>query len=410
MQKQSLKIGSALLLAGLAVNFSAPAAHAQFGKISEQEEIEAGRQSAAQAIKEYGRPLSSNDPRQQRVARIGAMFAAQSTRRNIPYSYTVLQNDKVLNAFAAPGGPIFVTTKLISTAANDAELAYVLGHETGHIERKHIVNAVAKQQKTGLVVGVLGAILGRGKTGNIVGGLANAFAQIRLRGHSREQENDSDDYGVRAMARLGFDPRAAVSMLGKLGGGESGGLAKYLATHPSPESRQQLVTNLIQSQNLLNVAQNAGGPHLNMSGNGAAIYGQTNFPSYPDGAASNGAFEGEIRLDAPLRVVSGNGSQTILAPVASLARYAGGRAVAESRSSVLVSRSGSSLRLALDSDVAVLNGRRVRLSTPARLIDGRFYAPLGTVAAGLGGQASYDNARGAVHVEFDGRGGFISLR
>ena len=57
------------------------------------------------------------------------MFARQAKRRNIPYSYTVLQNDKVLNAFAAPGGPIFVTTKLLSTAANDAELAYVLGHE-----------------------------------------------------------------------------------------------------------------------------------------------------------------------------------------------------------------------------------------------------------------------------------------
>ncbi|MBW3634833.1 MAG: M48 family metalloprotease [Armatimonadetes bacterium] len=410
MQTQSLKFGSALLLAGLVANVSAPAAHAQFGKISEQQEIEAGRQSAAQAIKEYGRPLSPNDPRQQRVARIGAMFAAQSTRRNIPYSYTVLQNDKVLNAFAAPGGPIFVTTKLISTAANDAELAYVLGHETGHIERKHIVNAVAKQQKLGLGVGILGAILGRGKAGNIIGGLANAAAQVRLRGFSRDQENDSDDYGVRAMARLGFDPRAAVSMLGKLGGGDTGGLARYLATHPSPDSRQQRVTSLIQSQNLLNVAQNAGGPQLNMSGNSAAIYGQTNFPSYPDGAASNGGFEGEIRLDAPLRVVNSAEGQTILAPVASLARYAGGRAVAESRTSVLVSRGGSSLRLELDSDVAVLNGRRVRLSTPARIIDGRFYAPLGTVTAGLGGQASYDNARGAVRVEFDGRGGFISLR
>jgi hypothetical protein len=263
-------------------------------------------------------------------------------------------------------------------------------------------------------VGILGAILGRGQAGNIIGGLANAAAGIRLRGHSREQENDSDDYGVRAMARLGFDPRAAVSMLGKLGGDSGGGLAKYLATHPSPQSRQQRVTTLIQSQNLLGVAQNAGGPQLNMSG-GGNIYGQTNYgsgngASYPDDPNSGGYAGGEIRLDAPLRVVNGGGSQTILAPVASLARYAGGRVVAESRSSVLVSRGGSSLRLELDSDEAILNGRRVRLSTPARLIEGRFYAPLGTVAAGLGGEASFDNERGAVRVEFDGRGGYISLR
>jgi predicted helicase len=83
----------------------------------------------------------------QRVRAIGQQFANLSTRKNIPYSYTVLQNNEVLNAFAAPGGPIFVTTKLVETAANDAELAYVIGHETAHIERKHIVNAVEKQQR-----------------------------------------------------------------------------------------------------------------------------------------------------------------------------------------------------------------------------------------------------------------------
>ncbi|RYG60328.1 hypothetical protein EON80_24830, partial [bacterium] len=169
MSKPYITIGGALLLAGFIAGATAPSAQAQFKKISEQEEIEAGRQSAAQAVKEYGAALPASDPRAQRVKRLGALFAAQTTRKNIPFSYTVLQNDKVLNAFAAPGGPIFVTTKLISTAANDAELAYVLGHETGHIERKHIVNAVAKQQKVGLAAGILGTILGRGKSGDILG-------------------------------------------------------------------------------------------------------------------------------------------------------------------------------------------------------------------------------------------------
>jgi predicted Zn-dependent protease len=105
-------------LLGLAVGATLPLAQpAQAGilGLSEQEEIRAGQQVAAQAQKEYGRALPTNHPTQRRVRAIGMQFARLSSRKNIPYSYTVLQNDKVLNAFAAPGGPIFVTTKLVST-------------------------------------------------------------------------------------------------------------------------------------------------------------------------------------------------------------------------------------------------------------------------------------------------------
>ncbi|HEX8463123.1 MAG TPA: M48 family metalloprotease [Abditibacterium sp.] len=413
MKHQNLKISGALLLAGLAGAFQAPSAQAQFSKISEQEEIQAGRQAAAQAIKEYGQPLSQNDPRQRRVARLGQMFAAQSRRRNIPFSYTVLQNDKVLNAFAAPGGPIFVTTKLVSTAANDAELAYVLGHETGHIENKHIVNSVQKQQKVGLFAGIAGAILGRGRNAqaaNVVGSLAVGALTSK---YSRADEDDADNYGVRVMSRLGFDPRAAVSMLGKLGGGNTSGLAKFLASHPSPKSRQAKVTQLIQKENLLGAAQNAGGARLSLAGNDDSVYRPVsdsgdyaptyNTPNYNTGAAST------IRLEAPLRVVNSGNARVVLAPVAALASYAGGTARVEGQNSVVISRGGDYLRVQLGSDVATLNGRQVRLSAAPRVIGGRFYAPLGSVAAGLGGSASYDSAQNAVRVDFEGRSGILPL-
>ncbi|HEX9996806.1 MAG TPA: M48 family metalloprotease [Abditibacterium sp.] len=405
MQKSNITLGGALLLAGFVATATTPVAHAQFGKISEAEEIQAGRQSAAQAIKEYGPPLPASDPRAQRVARIGAMFAAQSTRRNIPYSYTVLRNDTVLNAFAAPGGPIFVTTKLVATASNDAELAYVLGHETAHIERKHIVNQVAKQQKVGLGVGILGAILGRGRNNqaaSVVGGLVVAGLSSK---YSRADEDDSDSYGVRAMARLGFDPRAAVSMLGKLGGGNTSGLSKFLASHPSPKSRQSKVNELIREENLLQVAQRAGGARLSLSGNDTNIYRPTT--AYPNSGSTSS--DGNASLDAPLRVVNSGQYRVILAPVASLARSVGGVTRVENDDIVFVGRGNNSLRMRLGGSDAILNGRQVRLSASPRLIDNRFYAPLGTVVAGLGGTATYDGARGAVRVDFDGRSGYLDL-
>jgi Zn-dependent protease with chaperone function len=255
-----------------------PAQAGLFG-LSEQDEIRAGQQVAAQAQKEYGRALPASHPMQRRVRAIGMQFARLSSRKNIPYSYTVLQNDKVLNAFAAPGGPIFVTTKLVNTTKNDAELAYVLGHETAHIDRRHIVEQVEKQQKAGLLAGIAGAILGRGSGGNAIGAIANVGWAVVSSGYSRKDENEADAVGARFMSQLGYDPRAAVTMLAKLDtGSRGGGLDKYLSTHPAPKSRQAAVSQQITKENLLDVARRAGGPRLTMEG---STFSPT---SYSDGA------------------------------------------------------------------------------------------------------------------------------
>jgi len=387
-------------------------AHAQFGGISEQEEIRAGQAARQQAIKQYGQPLSSSDPRQQRVTRLGRLFAMNAKRKNIPYSYTVLRNDKVLNAFAAPGGPIFVTTKLVSTAANDAELAYVLGHETGHIENKHIVNAVKKQQQIGLAAGVLGAIIGRGGGNDWTGALLNTGVALWDRGYSRDNERDSDTFGVRAMARLGFDPKAAVSMLGKLGGNTSG-LSKYLSSHPSPDSRQRLVNDLIQKENLVQVAAKSGGPFLNYGTRRAdGSFEEDNYYGTPVSNPNQGYDDGQYRSsqynDIPLTIQSYSGYRVIMAPVAPVANFAGGRVESDGRV-VTLSRNESYIRLNVNSSSAVMNGRSITMSSPTQVIDGRLYAPIGTIAQGLGGEATYDSTRNAVLLRFDGRSRYISL-
>ncbi|MDQ3814634.1 MAG: M48 family metalloprotease [Armatimonadota bacterium] len=415
-----------LLTAWLAALWPVAPAQAGLFSISEQEEIQAGQEVAAQAEKEYGGAAPYNDPMSVRVRAIGAQFARLSTRKNIPYTYKVLNSTTVLNAFAAPGGPIYVTRKLMETTSNDAELAYVLGHETGHIERKHIVKSVAKQQKVGLVAGILGAIIGRGKSGNVIGTIANVGLTVWSRGYGRDQENESDTVGVRWMSQLGYDPRAAISMLGKLGSGGGGFLDKYLSTHPAPKDRQARVEQLINSENLMDVARRSGGPRLSANINYGAYGGYgtnpTSYGDYPSndnstyrtpsygnqGQPANSGSQ-EINLSAPLVLVDKGETKVITAPAGPFARWAGAT-VRNTGHSTILRRGGNTIELQSNSTVAYINGRSVRMSAAAHLYQGILYAPIGTLANGVGGEATYDSTNNLVWVRLDnGQRGYMRL-
>lgn len=385
-------------------------AHAGLFSISEKDEIKAGEQVRQQAYKEYGKPLPASHPMSQRVKALGAKFARLSARKNIPYSYTVIQNDKLLNAFAAPGGPIFVTTKLVKTTTNDAELAYVLGHETAHIDRKHIVKAVEKQQKVGLGVGILGTILGGKGGGDLVQVFGNVAFTVWTRGYSRDQETEADTVGARWMSQLGFDPRAAVSMLGRLGGTGGGGVDKYLSSHPAPKDRQAKVTKLIQDEKLLDVAKRNGGPRLaaadlpeysysNVSSNG-------NNGTYPDDDIISGE-DGDgtlMALNAPLIMVQRGTYNVIMAPVGAFARWAGANVdVDEDNDNVTTVEHGRNfIRLRRNSTAAVVNGKNVTLSAPANVYNELLYAPLGSLAEGIGGKASLSDDNQTIILTRDG--------
>ena len=435
-----------------------PAQAALFG-LSEQDEVQAGREVAAQAEKEYGGALPYNDPMSVRVRTIGQQFANLSARKNIPYTYKVLASDKVLNAFAAPGGPIYVTRKLVTTTANDAELAYVLGHETAHIDRKHIVESVEKQQKAGILVGVLGAILGKGKRGNIVGTLGGVAFNVWQSGYGRDQEKESDVVGVRWMSQLGYDPQAAISMLGKLdGGGGSGFLDKYLASHPQPKDRQTIVASLIRTEKLTDVSRRTGGPKLWMagannwgtgynnsaynpaynpntptyypnSGTGTTTYpGDTTYPgNTPNGTVYPGQSEpnynpnydpnynpnygsgADLDFGAPLVYADRNNSRVYLAPVLEAARWAGATAQANGRVTFLT-RANNKLELRENSTTAYINDRPVTLSVAVQRHNGTLYAPLGTLMQGIGGRAAYDANTRTINVSVGNRSGSIRVQ
>lgn len=427
----NIRIKKSFLALGLGAAVLGGAARPSQAKllgISEQDEIQAGKQVAEQAKKEYGGAMPYNHPYSIRVRAIGARFAALSTRKSIPYSYTVLNDTKVLNAFAAPGGPVFVTRKLVETTSNDAELAYVLGHETGHIERKHVVKSVEKQQKAGILVGVLGAILG-GKNGNTIGGIASVGYTVISRGYSRDDENEADAVGVRWMSQLGFDPRASVTMLGKLGDGSGGGLDKYLATHPDPKVRQQRMRDLIQSENLIQVATRAGGPKLS-AGYDTGKYANPDYTTtdgniYPhdttpprDGdntyyppATSDGTdsrypgsdSNGRLDWGAPLRVYDlGNGTGTVTAPVGGFARWAGAR-VTSSDGVTTITRGNNRMKLTTGSRTVVLNGETLTMSAPTQGYNGALYAPLGYLAAAVNAKVTMDADGNTVRLQLDGR-------
>jgi len=389
------------------VALSTTAIHPARAAVSEQQEIEMGQQVSAQAQKEYGRALPYNNPISRRVRMIGMQIAALSDRKNIPYSYTVLQNDKVLNAFSAPGGPVFVTTKLVSTTSNDAELAYVIGHETGHIDRRHVIKQLQKQQQLGIFGAIAGAVFGR--AGQIGGSLFGTLQSLKF---SRADENQADAVGVRFMSQLGYDPRAAVTMLGKLG---AGGGPDFLSDHPATNARIQSVRDLIQRENLLAVAQRAGGPrlssNLNFGSSGSdngSDNGDNGYDS-SDNSAQGGQAQGDqIDLGSPLRYVvqSGTNQRVVMAPVAGFANWAGAT-VSTSGNVTRLRRGSNSLVLHRGSRIAELNGASVQLPAPVSALNGELYSSLGILTRAVGASANIGSD--SVQIRLNNRSGYLPL-
>ena len=186
--------------------------------ISEQQEAQLGREEHPKILEEFGGEYKGKPELTTYVNSVGQFIAATSERKDVTYTFTVLNTPDV-NAFAVPGGYIYTTRGLLALANSEAELASVLGHEAGHINARHTAERAGQAQQTQLgVLGatLLGAVLG-GETGaNLAGGLASQYGQVRLAGYSQEQEFEADSLGVRYMKRATYDPQASASFLSEL--------------------------------------------------------------------------------------------------------------------------------------------------------------------------------------------------
>ena len=211
--------------------------------VSEAQEIAMGKQADQEVVAAYG--LYPDDRVQAYVAQVGGRLAAASERPSLPWTFRVV-DDPAVNAFALPGGYIYVTRGIMTHLRSEAELVAVLGHEIGHVTGRHSASQMSKQQLAmgGLIVGMaVKPELQR------FGGLAQQGLGLLFLKFGRDDENEADELGLRYMARQAYDPREMLEVFSVLDGvtrAEGGGarMPDWLSTHPSPGNR----TTRIQDQ------------------------------------------------------------------------------------------------------------------------------------------------------------------
>jgi len=241
-----LAVGSALALAGCSTNLATGRQQVNF--FSEAEEIAIGQQADAEITSTIG--LMDDPELQAYVADLGSRLASQSERPGLPWSFKLL-DDPVVNAFALPGGYVYVTRGILGHMSSEAELASVLGHEIGHVTAQHGVNQLSKQQLAagGLLVGaVLSPEVARA-AGTLQAGLGLLFLK-----YGRDDETEADDLGLRYLTRNGFDAREMPEMFSVLEGvgrvEGAGRLPSWLSTHPDPAARRARTEEMIARQRL----------------------------------------------------------------------------------------------------------------------------------------------------------------
>lgn len=212
--------------------------------ISESQEIQMGREADQQIVASMG--VYSNPQLEEYVEAMGQKIAAATERPNLPWTFRIVDDD-VVNAFALPGGFIYVTRGILTTLTNEAELAGVLGHEIGHVTAKHSVIRISEAQLAQLGLGVA-SIVSPGLQNYLP--LAGIGLQLMFLRFSRADESQADELGVRYMAGIGEDPRQLISVMqtldavSKAQGG--GAIPEWLSTHPTPANREKELTEAMQ--------------------------------------------------------------------------------------------------------------------------------------------------------------------
>lgn len=211
-----------------------PAPRSQAAMISQKQEIEMGQQVAQQLENHYG--LVQDDEIQDRVSWIGQKLLANGTRPGLTYTFKVLNTPDV-NALACPGGFIYVYKGLLDYMTSDDELAAVLGHEIGHIEKRHTVHQMEQQMALSLLTLLAGVASGDPGAGMV---LASTASQALMAGYSRKDEREADQEGFRLSTLAGYNPYGSYVTMAKLEdmskdmGNPGYGL---FASHPEPEVR-----------------------------------------------------------------------------------------------------------------------------------------------------------------------------
>jgi predicted Zn-dependent protease len=251
--------------------------------LSESDEIALGRKTNKEVLQQYN--VYENQSLQTYVQNIGNKVALKSHRNNLNYRFTVLDSKEV-NAFALPGGYIYITRGLMAYLKSEAELAAVLGHEVGHVTARHSVRQYSANQLTSLGV-ALGSIFIPGMN-QASSQLAQLFGAALLRGYGREHELEADRLGAEYLARTGYNPQAMLEVISVLKNQEvferevaaSEGREPRIyhgvfSTHPDSDTRLQEVIGTAQTLTENTTSSNYVGHEEYMSYMDKLIYGDS---------------------------------------------------------------------------------------------------------------------------------------
>ena len=214
--------------------------------VSESQELQLGKDNDEAILAQFGR--YEDETLQNYVQEIGQLLAARSERPDLRWSFTVV-DDPLVNAFALPGGYIYVTRGILAHFNSEAEMASVLGHEIGHVTARHSVNQMSKARLASIALGA-GALVNRDL--QALGGVAEAGLGVLFLKFGRDDERQADDLGLRYVIKSGYDPRpmaevfTTLKRVSKAGGGDRP--PGWMSTHPDPENREERTNQAIRQR------------------------------------------------------------------------------------------------------------------------------------------------------------------
>ena len=220
-----------------ALLLSASTAAAALNLISVRDEIALGQQAQQQVRRQV--PELSDRLVTGYVRSIGQRIAARADGPRFPYSFNVA-NYREVNAFALPGGPIWIHRGTIDAAGTEAQLAGVIAHEVAHIANRHAAEQITKGSIANVGLGILDALIGTGTSSQIARLGAGVAAQATMMKFSRDDEREADLKALQYMKRAGYDPRGMVEFLRVLRaqqGRDPGSVQTFFASHPAPAER-----------------------------------------------------------------------------------------------------------------------------------------------------------------------------
>ena len=206
---------------------------------SPQQDVEVGQQTSQEAEQQLN--MLNNSRVDRYLNKLGLRLSDKAPGEKYPYQFKVV-NDRGINAFALPGGFLYINRGVIEAADNEAQLAGVIAHEISHVALRHGTNPASKAYISQVPLAILGGTLGSDSTGAVLAQIGAGFAvdSVLLK-YSRNAERQADLLGTQILYDAGYDPRAMGQFLRKLAASSQGGLPAFFSSHPNAEDRDELV-------------------------------------------------------------------------------------------------------------------------------------------------------------------------